>query len=83
MTTASWEPYTPVLLDGYILLDELGEGGMGVVHLARAGNGSQVAVKVIRRQYLDDPAALRRFRREVEAPDGCHDTAPRRCSLRA
>jgi predicted Ser/Thr protein kinase len=44
----------------------LGQGGMGVVYLCRARNGSQVAVKVIRNRLLGDPAALRRFQREVQ-----------------
>ncbi len=40
---------------------------MGVVHLARSPAGRQVALKVIRPEYADDPDFRARFRREVAA----------------
>lgn len=40
---------------------------MGVVYLARSAAGRQVALKVIRPEYADDPHFRARFRREVAA----------------
>jgi serine/threonine protein kinase len=52
----------------YLILRELGRGGMGVVYQARHKDmNRQVAIKVIRRSLLDRPNALERFRREVQA----------------
>ncbi|MET7702280.1 bifunctional serine/threonine-protein kinase/ABC transporter substrate-binding protein [Streptomyces sp. NPDC005485] len=45
----------------------LGAGGMGLVYLARSAAGRQVAVKVIRPEYADDPHFRARFRYEVAA----------------
>ncbi|GAA4330521.1 hypothetical protein GCM10023086_60220 [Streptomyces venetus] len=45
----------------------LGAGGMGVVYLARSAAGRQVALKVIRPEYADEPQFRARFRREVAA----------------
>ncbi|WP_299539415.1 protein kinase domain-containing protein [uncultured Streptomyces sp.] len=45
----------------------LGEGGMGVVHLARSASGLRLAVKVVHRQYAADPDFRARFRQEVAA----------------
>ncbi|MEU0105630.1 bifunctional serine/threonine-protein kinase/ABC transporter substrate-binding protein [Streptomyces sp. NPDC006251] len=45
----------------------LGAGGMGVVYLARTAAGRQVALKVIRPEYADEPHFRARFRREVAA----------------
>lgn len=45
----------------------LGAGGMGVVYLARSAAGRQVALKVIRPEYADEPHFRARFRREVAA----------------
>lgn len=45
----------------------LGAGGMGVVYLARSAGGRQVALKVIRPEYVDEPHFRARFRREVAA----------------
>jgi serine/threonine protein kinase len=55
-------------LPGYEVLELLGEGGMGVVYLARqAGLNRHVALKMIRRDYTADQAARARLRREAEA----------------
>ena len=50
---------------GYTLLARIGEGGMGVVHLARRGDGPRVALKVLRPQVVGDDEARRRLAREV------------------
>ncbi|MBY0232399.1 MAG: serine/threonine protein kinase [Gemmataceae bacterium] len=57
-----------LLLGPHVLLSKLGEGGMGAVFLARhARLGRDVALKVIRKERLHDPSAVRRFKREIEA----------------
>ncbi|MEV4456665.1 protein kinase [Microbispora sp. NPDC049633] len=53
-------------LGPYRLLRRLGEGGMGVVHLALDPQGRQVAVKVLRSEVAGDDVARRRLSREVE-----------------
>ncbi|MGP4110263.1 protein kinase domain-containing protein [Streptomyces sp. 4N509B] len=52
---------------GYVLERRLGAGAMGVVYLGRSATGRQVAVKVVRPEYAEDPLFLARFRREVAA----------------
>ena len=56
----------PATLGPYRLQDRLGEGGMGVVHLAYAPDGSLVALKVLRPWVAEDVNARRRLIREVE-----------------
>jgi Protein kinase domain len=61
--------HLPRTLGPYRLQDRLGEGGMGVVHLARDPEGRPVAVKVLRPLGADGPDganARRRLAREVE-----------------
>ncbi|MEU4723640.1 protein kinase [Nonomuraea dietziae] len=53
-------------LGPYRLLRRLGEGGMGVVHLAVDPQGRQVAVKVLRAEVAGDDVARRRLSREVD-----------------
>ena len=52
-------------MGGYTLLSKIGEGGMGVVHLARRGDGPRVALKVLRPQVVGDDETRRRLAREV------------------
>ncbi|HEY8985295.1 MAG TPA: serine/threonine-protein kinase [Streptomyces sp.] len=54
-------------IGGYTLVDRLGSGGMGVVHLAHSASGRQVAVKVVHAQYATDDEFRARFRQEVAA----------------
>ena len=56
----------PGTLGPYRLQDRLGEGGMGVVHLARDPEGRLVAVKVLHPLGTEGPNARRRLAREVE-----------------
>ena len=56
----------PTHLGGYRLVQQLGEGGMGVVHLALDRSGRAVAVKLLRPHIGHDPVARARLAREVE-----------------
>jgi tRNA A-37 threonylcarbamoyl transferase component Bud32 len=57
-----------LVLGPYVLLERLGEGGMGQVFKARhRGLGRIAAVKVIRKDQLGSSDAVRRFEREVRA----------------
>jgi predicted Ser/Thr protein kinase len=56
----------PATLGPYRLLDRIGEGGMGVVYLARDAEHRSVAIKVLRPAVAGDPNARRRLAREVE-----------------
>jgi serine/threonine protein kinase len=57
-----------LVLGRYVLLDRLGVGGMGHVFRARHRRLSRIdAVKIILREYLDDPEAVLRFQREAQA----------------
>ena len=58
--------HLPRTLGPYRLQDRLGEGGMGVVHLARDRDGRPVAVKVLHPLGTDGANARRRLAREVE-----------------
>ena len=58
--------HLPRSLGPYRLQDRLGEGGMGVVHLARDPEGRPVAVKVLHPLGSEGATARRRLAREVE-----------------
>ena len=51
----------------YTLLSRIGEGGMGVVHLARRPGGERVALKVLRPHIVGDDEARARLAREVSS----------------
>jgi serine/threonine protein kinase len=58
---------TDLLVGPYVLLERLGEGGMGQVYKARhRQQGHLVALKVVRKERLANSKALRRFSREVK-----------------
>ncbi|WP_327745347.1 serine/threonine-protein kinase [Streptomyces europaeiscabiei] len=57
----------PTVIDGYVLEDRLGAGGMGVVYRARSASGRLVAIKLVHAQYCDDEEFRSRFRQEVAA----------------
>jgi hypothetical protein len=56
----------PGKIGPYRLLEKIGEGGMGVVYLARDWDGRRVAVKLLGPAVSTDPNARRRLFREVE-----------------
>lgn len=57
-----------LVLDDYILLDKLGEGGMGVVYKARHRRMDRlVALKVLPPAAMQSAEAIKRFHREVQA----------------
>ncbi len=57
-----------LVLGNYLLLDELGTGGLGVVYKAIQRRMKQVvAIKVMSPTALESVTAVERFRREVEA----------------
>ena len=51
----------------YRLLAPIGEGGMGVVHLAQGPDGRRVALKVLRPHIVGDVEARERLAREVSS----------------
>ncbi len=58
----------PLVLGEYVLLEQLGEGGMGVVYEARHKRmDRRVAIKVLPRELTRSPDAVERFQREVRA----------------
>ena len=57
----------PSRVGGYRLTARLGAGGMGVVYLGTAKDGSQVAIKMLRPELADDNEFRARFRREAAA----------------
>jgi len=60
--------YRGLILDHYVLLDKLGQGGMGMVFKARDRRTQQtVAVKVLPPSFVSKANAVLRFQREVQA----------------
>jgi serine/threonine-protein kinase len=56
-----------LVLGAYIVLERLGEGGMGQVFKARHQKLNRVvAIKIIRQDRLSNAEALHRFRREIQ-----------------
>jgi serine/threonine protein kinase/WD40 repeat protein len=57
-----------LLIGNYVILDKLGQGGMGVVFKARHRRLGRVgALKILPPSFARDHQAVMRFRREVEA----------------
>ena len=67
MTSSPQRPPPGLTVGGYELLTRLGEGGMGVVHLARPRRGERVALKVLRPHIVGDDEARARLAREVSS----------------
>jgi eukaryotic-like serine/threonine-protein kinase len=64
-----WKGRGPELfLNQYVLMDRLGEGGMGEVFRARHTRlDRDVALKIMRKEKLAKPESVKRFRREIRA----------------
>ncbi|MEV4887967.1 serine/threonine-protein kinase [Nonomuraea sp. NPDC055795] len=60
-------PGDPETLGDYVLDARLGEGGQGIVYLARTRSGGQVAVKLL---SAGDPVTRARLARELQAMEG-------------
>ncbi|MEU8384097.1 ABC transporter substrate-binding protein, partial [Streptosporangium sp. NPDC048865] len=60
-------PGDPERIGPHRLVGFLGEGGQGVVYLARTPSGERVALKVLHARLSDDTQAKRRFQREADA----------------
>lgn len=57
-----------LILGDYLLIDEIGQGGMGQVYRARHSMmNREVAIKLMRPDTLNSVEHIQRFRREVEA----------------
>jgi serine/threonine protein kinase/tetratricopeptide (TPR) repeat protein len=57
-----------LLIGNYLILDKLGQGGMGVVFKARHRRLGRIgALKILPPSFARDRSAVMRFRREVEA----------------
>ncbi|MFE0488467.1 protein kinase domain-containing protein [Streptomyces griseoaurantiacus] len=67
MPSSTGESESVESLGGYELVERLGSGGMGVVHLGRSASGRLVAVKVVHAPYAEDEEFRARFRQEVAA----------------
>jgi DNA-binding beta-propeller fold protein YncE len=66
MLSAPSRPGVLATLDRFEILRVLGQGGMGVVLLGRDPDaGSEVAIKLVRPEFVGDPNALRRFVKEA------------------
>ena len=67
MARTPLQPDDPTRIGHYRLTARLGSGGMGVVYLGVAWDGSPVAVKVLRPELAGDQEFRHRFGREVDA----------------
>jgi len=62
-----------LVLGQYLLLEPLGQGGMGVVYKARHRRLDRIdAVKLIRKEHLDSESAMQRFYQEAKAAARLH-----------
>ena len=63
----------PKRVGSFEIADEIGQGGMGVVYLARQPTlDRMVVLKKIRRELLVDPGIVERFQREARAAAAVH-----------
>lgn len=63
----------PLVLDRYVLLGEIGKGGMGAVYKALHQQMDRVvALKILPNDAVDSPEKVKRFHREVKAAAKLH-----------
>ena len=63
----------PKRIGHFQVLEAIGQGGMGVVYLARQpALDRDVVLKRVRRELLDDPTVVQRFQREARAAATVH-----------
>ena len=73
--SATLKPLKLTELGDFEIVREIGRGGMGIVYEAvQKSLGRKVALKVLPKQALLDPAQLRRFRREARIAARLHHT---------
>lgn len=66
--SGTWPPQLPYSIGDYELLEQVGQGGMGIVFRARQVNlGREVAIKMIQQDRLNSPEDHQRFLAEAEA----------------
>jgi serine/threonine protein kinase len=66
-----------LVLGNYVVLDKLGEGGMGEVFKAEHRRmDRKVALKILPAAAMKSPNAVERFQQEVKAPTSCGRTTP-------
>ena len=72
--TVASDPMIGRVIDAkYKIIEILGTGGMGKVYRARRVRyDDEVAVKVLHKQYADEPSIIERFRREARAAARLH-----------
>lgn len=68
----SGAPGAPEMLGRYTLRQQLGAGGMGVVHLATDAGGRAVALKELPAHIAGEPSARARLRREFTSLQRVH-----------
>lgn len=54
-------------INGYKIIRNIGEGGMGEVYYAESSNGQKSAVKVLREEYRDNHDLVKRFKVEIKS----------------
>ncbi|MBU1699052.1 MAG: serine/threonine protein kinase [Candidatus Eisenbacteria bacterium] len=60
-------PKRPIKIGNYVIIGELGRGGMGIVYLAQdLSLGRQIAIKVLPPELASEQETLERFRREAK-----------------
>lgn len=65
-STSSSELEFPGLCGRYEILRQIGKGGLGIVYEGRhTAVGRTYAIKVLRKEYRDQPSVVSRFRREA------------------
>jgi serine/threonine-protein kinase len=63
-----WPPQLPFSIGDYELIEQVGQGGMGIVFRARQMSlGREVAIKMIQQDRLNSPEDHQRFLAEAEA----------------